>query len=262
MRAGLPLTLMLAGACAAPVPQDPAAAYQQMRERYARAAGIEFAGTLQSGDRRVELNFRAAPPAAGILEMQSTEEIFGATETLQQRWQGDGKAIYLVDDAAQQCSFTAHSWRQLEVLSQLDFLAPAWTLGQEPPVGRVEWGTPQREGLTALRVLDARGALSREYQLENGLIVSAHGWDEDGEWRFTAATSNILPSVPNQAFALALPAGYSVLGTPFDEFNHLRGLLEVGDLAPEITLIDLTGQERRLHEFYGQRVLIAFWFYH
>jgi hypothetical protein len=262
MRFALPLTLILLGACAAPSAQDPAAAYQQLRDRYARAAAIELEGTLVSGDRETRLSFRAAAPAAGFLEMSSTESVFGETEHVTQRWQGDGKAVYLVNDEARQCAFTAHSWRQLEVLSQLDFLAPAWTLGQAPAQGRVEWGDPIRAGVTVLRVFDVQGGLNREYQIEKGLIVGAQGWDESGDWSFTTEASSLSAVGPNAALAQTLPEGYSVLGTPFDEFNHLRGLLEVGDFAPEITLIDFDGQESTLTEYYGQRVLIAFWFYH
>jgi len=259
MRAAFLLALLLPAACAAPLPQDPAAAYERLRERYARSGGIELEGTLVSAGRTTRLSLKAAPPAAGSLEITTTQDFADETQTETQRWIGDGAAVYLQSDERKECVLTAASWRQLEVLSQLDFLAPAWTSGTPPPAARVEWADPEHG---ALRLYDAAGALLREYRLADGLIAGARGFGDEGEWTFSAERTVLRRGAPAAGFATPLPADYVVLGTPYDEFNHLRGLLQPGDYAPEITLLNLDGGQRNLSEFRGRPILIAFWFYH
>lgn len=259
MRAACLVALLLPAACAAPLPQDPAAAYERLRERYSRSGSIELDGTLVTPGRSIQLRLRAAPPASGSLEIVTTDDFLGEAQTETQRWVGDGSAIYLLNEERRECVLTAASWRQFEALELLDFLAPAWTRGQPPPAARVEWADPAR---SALRLLDADGALIREYGLSDGLISTAAGYGADGEWTFTARRTVLQDGPPPAGFAAQLPENYAILGTPYDEFNHLRGLLEPGEFAPEITLVDLDGGERTLSELRGRPILIAFWFYH
>lgn len=259
MRAACFAALLLTAACAAPLPRDPAASYEKLRERYARSGGIELDGTLITPGRSMQLRLRAAPPASGSLEIVTTDEFLGEAQTETQRWVGNGTAIYLLSEERRECLLTAGSWRQLEVLSQLDFLAPSWTLGQHSPAARVEWADPSR---STLRLFDSAGAPLREYRLSDGLISSALGWGEEGAWSFTAERTVLHGSGRAASFPEALPPDYLVLGSPYDEFNHLRGLLQPGEYAPEITLVNLDGSERHLSEFRGRPILIAFWFYH
>lgn len=256
------LLLSLLSACAGPTARDPGTAYAQVSERYARAQAIELSGILRSTDFETRIDFRAALPAAGSLEITTVSRLFGETQSETQRWIGDGNAIYLLNDAQKECVLTAASWRQLEVLSQLDFLSPAWALGQQLAAASVEWGLPEREGLIALRLFDADGALSREYQIQDNLIMAAQGWTAEGDWTFTAHRAALARAASATAYRNPLPPDYTVLGSPYDEFNHLRGLLEPGEYAPEITLVNLDGSEQTLSDFRGRPILIAFWFYH
>lgn len=257
-----PLLLLLLPSCAAPAPSDPAAAYSQLQQRYARAHALELTGTLESSGRRSHITFRAALPAAGSLEITTTEDFFGEMQTETQRWVGDGSAIYLLNGDRRECVLTAASWRQLELLSQLDFLAPAWTAGQPPAPAALEWAAPVQAGRRSLRLLGPDGERLREYEIRNGQITGARGWTADGAWVFTAEHSVARPAAAAASYAVRLPADYAILGTPESEFNHLRGLLNPGEYAPEITLIGLDGAEHTLSEFRGRRMLIAFWFYH
>ena len=137
------------------------------------------------------------------------------------------------------------------------------TLPIGPAAAQVEWGTSAEPGgPTALQVFAANGQLIREYQLTGGKLVNAKGWPEEGDWTFAAERATVRPTAPQDEYRTPLPQDYAVLGTPYDEFNHLRGLLQPGDYAPDITLISLDASERTLSEFHGRPILIAFWFYH
>ncbi len=229
----LPLLLCAASGSCAAAPPTP------WPEAYARAGAVELTGEWRSAAGVAQVDFRAAAPASGSLTLVRAQEFFGEHSVQRMRWIGDGTGIYQVNDEKGECAFAVSSWRELETLSGLPFLAPAWTLAAE-------------DASAELRVESA----------PDGAIRAASGEDPSGPWSFTAAHSRVLRRADPADYAVALPAGYAVLGAPAGEFDHVRSLLAEGEYAPEITMVDLAGREHHLSEFRGKPVLLVFWFYH
>lgn len=219
-------------ACAAPPASGP------WLERAAAAQAIEVAGELQQATGTVSLRFRAFAPAGGSLEVTRRMEVFGQEQITHEAWLGDGSAIYALHAEKREAAWQVASWQELEILAEFPFLPPPWGPARPagpPPICRT-------------------GA--------DGALLRAEGSDESGAWSFSASAGRLLARARVEDFAQPLPAGYEVLGDPRNEFDHVRTLLEVGEYAPEITLIGLDGRERSLSEFRGRRLLLAFWFYH
>jgi len=233
MRFATCLLLPLLAACAAP-----GAGADSLLERYARAAAVEIEGELLADGAGTRIRFRAAAPAFGWLEIEREEEFFGARRVTLQRWIGDGRAIFAVDQERRECAFTVPAWRDLEVLGRLSFLAPAWTRSSPP--------------------LDPPACETGP----GGAVVAARGADTAGEWSFRATHSRVLARARAEDYAVAPPEGFAVLDAPESEFDYVRSLLAVGEFAPEITLLGLDGSPRSLSEFRGRPLLIAFWFNH
>lgn len=223
---------LLFGACAAAPDSRP------WMERAATAAAIELEGEWESPAGSATLRLRACAPAAGTLEIVRRFEIFGQVQETREAWIGDGTAIYALHAEQAEAAWHVARWSELEILADFPFLPPPWA--------------PERPATSAVRtVTDAAGAL-----------LHAAGADENGAWSFRARAGRLHASARAEDYAVPPPAGYTVLGDPRNEFDHVRTLLEVGEFAPEITLIGLDGRERVLSEFRGRRLLLAFWFYH
>jgi hypothetical protein len=233
MRLTAYLLLTLLAACA-----TPGAAADSLQERYARAAAVELEGELLADGAITRIRLHAAAPAFGWLEIEREEEFFGERRITLQRWIGDGRAIFAVDEERRECAFTVAAWRDLEVLGRLPFLAPAWARSSPP--------------------LDPPACATGP----GGAVLAARGADAAGEWSFRATRSRVFARARAEDYAVAPPEGFAVLDAPESEFDYVRSLLAVGEFAPEITLLGLDGAERRLSQFRGRPLLIAFWFHH